>query len=55
MGASSASRRAWLASNQPGYALYAATKAGVEAMTHVFAKKVGSRGITVNAAATWTG
>ncbi len=36
---------------QPGYALYAATKAGVEAMTHVFAKEVGGRGITVNAVA----
>ncbi len=36
---------------QPGYALYAATKAGVEAMTHVFAKEVGSRRITVNAIA----
>ena len=36
---------------QPGYALYAATKAGVEAMTHVFAKEVGSRRITVNAVA----
>ena len=36
---------------QPGYALYAATKAGVEAMTHVFGKEVGSRGITVNVVA----
>ncbi len=36
---------------QPGYALYAATKAGVEAMTHVFAKEVGGRRITVNAVA----
>ena len=33
---------------QPRYALYAATKAGVEAMTHVLAKELGKRGITVN-------
>jgi len=36
---------------QPGYALYAATKAAVEAMTHIFAKEVGARRITVNAVA----
>lgn len=33
---------------QPRYALYAATKAGVEAMTHILAKELGKRGITVN-------
>jgi len=36
---------------QPGYALYAATKAGVEAMTRVLAKELGPRGIMVNAVA----
>ncbi|YBV93759.1 SDR family oxidoreductase (plasmid) [Phyllobacteriaceae bacterium JZ32] len=36
---------------QPGYGLYAATKAAVEAMTHVLAKELGPRGITVNAIA----
>ncbi len=36
---------------QPTYAVYAATKAGVEAMTHVLAKELGPRGITVNAVA----
>ena len=36
---------------QPSYAAYAATKAGVEAMTHVVAKELGPRGITVNAVA----
>ncbi|MBS1165100.1 MAG: 3-ketoacyl-ACP reductase [Proteobacteria bacterium] len=36
---------------QPGYAIYAATKAAVEAMTHVLAKELGPRGITVNAVA----
>ena len=36
---------------QPRYAVHAATKAGVEAMTHVFAKEMGSRRITVNAVA----
>lgn len=36
---------------QPTYGLYAATKAAVEAMTHVLAKELGSRGITVNAVA----
>lgn len=36
---------------QPTYAVYAATKAGVEAMTSVFAKELRGRGITVNAVA----
>jgi 3-oxoacyl-[acyl-carrier protein] reductase len=36
---------------QPGYATYAATKAGVEAMTHVLAKELRGRNITVNAVA----
>lgn len=36
---------------QPRYALYAATKAGVEAMTHILAKELGRRGITVNVVA----
>ncbi len=36
---------------QPRYALYAATKAGVEAMTRVLSKELGPRGITVNAVA----
>lgn len=36
---------------QPTYAIYAATKAGIEAMTHILAKELGSRGITVNAVA----
>ena len=36
---------------QPTYGVYAATKAGVEAMTHVLAKELGSRNITVNAIA----
>jgi len=35
----------------PGYAVYAATKAGVQAMTHVLAKELRGRGITVNAIA----
>ncbi|MGE0007452.1 MAG: SDR family oxidoreductase [Parvibaculaceae bacterium] len=35
----------------PSYAVYAATKAGVEAMTHVLAKEMRGRGITVNAVA----
>jgi 3-oxoacyl-[acyl-carrier protein] reductase len=33
---------------QPTYALYAATKAGVEAMTHILAKELRGRNITVN-------
>ena len=36
---------------QPTYAAYAATKAAVEAMTHVLAKELGQRRITVNAVA----
>ena len=35
----------------PGYAIYNATKAAVEAMTKVAAKEFGGRGITVNAIA----
>lgn len=33
---------------QPGYGVYAATKAGVEAMTHILAKELGAKRITVN-------
>jgi len=36
---------------QPTYAVYAATKAGVEAMTSVFAKELRGRDVTVNAIA----
>lgn len=36
---------------QPAYGLYAATKGAVEAMTHILAKELGSRRITVNAVA----
>jgi 3-oxoacyl-[acyl-carrier protein] reductase len=36
---------------QPTYAAYAATKAGVEAMTHILAKELGPRKVTVNAIA----
>jgi len=35
----------------PGHGVYAATKAAVEAMTHVLAKELGARGVTVNAVA----
>lgn len=35
----------------PNYAVYAATKAGVEAMTHVMARELRGRNITVNAIA----
>ncbi|CAB3719516.1 SDR family oxidoreductase [Paraburkholderia rhynchosiae] len=40
-----------LALNMPGYAIYNATKASVEAFTHVFAKELRGRNITVNAVA----
>ena len=36
---------------QPTYAVYAATKAAVEAMTHILAKELGPRRVTVNAVA----
>jgi len=36
---------------QPTYGVYAATKAAIEAMTHVLAKELGPRRITVNAVA----
>jgi 3-oxoacyl-[acyl-carrier protein] reductase len=36
---------------QPTYAAYAATKAGVEAMTHILTKELRGRNITVNAVA----
>lgn len=36
---------------QPSYAVYAATKAGVEAMTKVLTKELRGRNITVNAIA----
>jgi 3-oxoacyl-[acyl-carrier protein] reductase len=36
---------------QPTYAVYAATKAGVEALTHVMAKELRGRNITVNSVA----
>jgi 3-oxoacyl-[acyl-carrier protein] reductase len=40
-----------LALNMPGYAVYNATKAAVESFTHVFAKELRGRNITVNAVA----
>ncbi|WP_144150255.1 SDR family oxidoreductase [Paraburkholderia sp. BCC1885] len=40
-----------LALNMPGYAIYNATKAAVEAFTRVFAKELRGRRITVNAVA----
>ena len=40
-----------LALNLPGYAIYNATKAAVEAFTHVYAKELRGRQITVNAVA----
>lgn len=40
-----------LALNLPGYAVYNGTKAAVEAFTHVFAKELRGRNITVNAVA----
>lgn len=36
---------------QPTYAIYAATKAAVEAMSHILAKELGPRSITVNVVA----
>ena len=36
---------------QPTYAVYAATKSAVEAMSHILAKELGKRGITVNVVA----
>lgn len=36
---------------QPTYSVYAATKAGIEAMTHVLSKELRGRNITVNAVA----
>jgi len=36
---------------QPTYGVYAATKAGVEAMTHILAKELGPKKITVNSIA----
>ena len=40
-----------LALNMPGYAIYNGTKAAIEAFTHVFAKELRGRNITVNAVA----
>ncbi|WP_454762776.1 SDR family oxidoreductase [Cupriavidus campinensis] len=40
-----------VALNLPGYAIYSATKAAVETFTHVFAKELRGRNITVNAVA----
>jgi 3-oxoacyl-[acyl-carrier protein] reductase len=37
--------------SQPGYSVYAATKAAVETMTNIFAKELRGRNITVNAVA----
>ena len=36
---------------QPSYAAYAATKAGIEAMSHILSKELGGKGITVNVVA----
>jgi len=35
----------------PGYSIYAATKSAIETMTHIFAKELRGRNITVNAVA----
>lgn len=35
----------------PNFGVYAATKAGVDAMTHILAKELGPRQVTVNAVA----
>ena len=40
-----------VALNLPGYGVYTATKAAVEALTHVFAKELRGRQVTVNAVA----
>jgi 3-oxoacyl-[acyl-carrier protein] reductase len=40
-----------LALNMPGYGIYTATKAAVESFTHIFAKELRGRRITVNAVA----
>jgi 3-oxoacyl-[acyl-carrier protein] reductase len=40
-----------IALNLPGYAIYNATKSAVESLTHVFAKELRGRDITVNAVA----
>lgn len=40
-----------VALNMPDYGVYAATKAGVEAMTHILSKELRGRNITVNAIA----
>ena len=37
--------------HRPTYGIYAATNAAVEAMTHILARALSSRGITVNAIA----
>lgn len=37
--------------NHPTYGVYAASKAAVETLTHILAKELGPRGITVNAVA----
>ncbi|MBV7538716.1 SDR family oxidoreductase [Duganella sp. sic0402] len=40
-----------VATRLPGYAVYTATKAGVEALTNILAKELRGKGITVNAVA----
>ena len=49
--ASSAFHRSVVGLYQPTYATYAATKAGVEAMTHVLSKELRGRNVTVNVVA----